>query len=136
MWTTGELEQEIREASSPAVLSSWELDMPPLPNYLGGLLQARGWTVRDVVVRCNLDRSYTYQLFNGTRRPTRQFLLLLALRLGLEEAEAQRLLKIAGREPLYARNRWDAALLYALSHHLTAEAADSLLRQQGLEGLL
>lgn len=135
MKITGELEQEIREADSPASLSADEFRLPPLPEYLRDLLAERGVSVGDVVVRCGLDRSYAYQLFNGTRRPTRDFLLLLSLALGLEEPEAQRLLKIAGRPPLYARDRRDAAALYALNHSLSPEEADALFRDLGQEGL-
>lgn len=135
MKATGELEQEIREADSPASLSADEFRLPPLPEYLRGLLAGRGASVGDIVVRCGLDRSYAYQLFNGTRRPTRNFLLLLSLALSLEEPEAQRLLKIAGRPPLYARDRRDAVVLYALNHGLSPEEADTLLRDLGQEGL-
>lgn len=135
MKTTGELEQEIRQADSPSPLSAEEFGLPPLPEYLRDLLAERGVTVGDVVVRCGLDRSYAYQLFNGTRRPTRNFLLLLSLTLGLEEGEAQRLLKLAGRPPLYARDRRDAGVLYALSHGLSPEEADSLLLAMEQEGL-
>ena len=105
-----------------------EFASPALSDYLSGLLNRRGISVREVADRCNLERSYSYQLFNGTRRPTRNFLLRLALLLELPEEEAQRMLKIAQRPPLYARNRRDAAVLYALSHHLTGEQADGLLR--------
>lgn len=136
MRPTGELENEIRQSGSPAALAAGDFAAPPLPDYLNGLLHRRGMTVRDIVLRCNLERSYGYQLFNGTRRPTRDFLLLLSMVLRLEEAEAQRLLKIAGRAPLYARNRRDAAVLYGLSHGLSAEETDGLLRELGEEGLL
>lgn len=80
--TTGELEQEIREADSLSPLSAEELRLPPLPEYLRGLLTGRGLTVRDVVVRCGLDRSCACQLFNGTRRSSRDFWVLLSLVLG------------------------------------------------------
>ena len=127
MRPTEELEQEIRTSSLPDVLSSEQFSLPKLAEYLVTLLQSRGLTVQDVVRICNLDRSYGYQLFNGTRRPTREFLLQLALTLELEEVEAQRMLKIAGRPPLYARNRWDAAVLYSLTHRLTVEKTNELL---------
>lgn len=127
MRRTEELEQEIRTSSSPDVLSSEQFSLPKLAEYLVTLLQTHGLTVQDVVRICNFDRSYGYQLFNGTRRPTREFLLRLALALELEEAEAQRMLKIAGRTPLYARNRRDAAILYGLTHKLTAEKTNELL---------
>ena len=134
MKSTQELEHQIRESPTPQVLTGADYTSPPLPIYLNSLLHRHGLTVQDVVVACNLDRSYGYQLFNGTRRPSRELLLRLALLLKLGE-EAQRLLKIAGRQPLYARNRRDAAILYALTHGLTAEAAGELLESLGERGL-
>ena len=135
MRTTKELEHQIRESATPQVLTGEDYALPPLPIYLNSLLHRHGLTVQDVVIACNLDRSYGYQLFNGTRRPSREFLLRLALLLKLGEDEAQRLLKIAGRQPLYARSRRDAAVLYALTHNLTADATQDLLAELGEEGL-
>ena len=135
MQSTQELEHAIRESKEPSILKEDVFSMPDLAAYLNGLLQERHLTVQDIVVRCNLDRSYGYQLFNGTRKPTRNFLLRLALLLNLEEAVAQRLLNLAGRQPLYARNRRDAAVLYSLSHGLTLEEAEALLADLGEEGL-
>ena len=135
MQSTQELEHTIRESKEPSILKEDVFSMPDLAAYLNGLLQERHLTVQDIVVRCNLDRSYGYQLFNGTRKPTRNFLLRLALLLNLEEAVAQRLLNLAGRQPLYARNRRDAAVLYSLSHGLTLEEAEALLADLGEEGL-
>ena len=135
MQSTQELEHTIRESKEPSILKEDVFSMPDLAAYLNGLLQERHLTVQDIVVRCNLDRSYGYQLFNGTRKPTRNFLLRLALLLNLEETVAQRLLNLAGRQPLYARNRRDAAVLYSLSHGLTLEEAETLLADLGEEGL-
>ena len=135
MQSTQELEHAIRESKEPSILKEDVFSMPDLTAYLNGLLQEHHLTVQDIVVRCNLDRSYGYQLFNGTRNPTRNFLLRLALLLNLEEAVAQRLLNLAGRQPLYARNRRDAAVLYSLSHGLTLEEAEALLADLGEEGL-
>lgn len=135
MIPTKELEHQIRESNEPSVLAGNAFSAPDLSAYLGELLRSHGFTVQDVVVGCNLDRSYGYQLFNGTRRPTRDFLLHLALLLRLPEGETQRLLKIAGRQPLYARSRRDAAVLYALTHGLTAEETGELLNSMGEDDL-
>ena len=135
MKSTQELEHQIRNSTTAQALTGADYTMPSLPIYLSSLLHRHRLTVQDVVVRCNLDRSYAYQFFNGTRRPSRGFLLRLALLLKLGEDEAQRLLKIAGRQPLYARSRRDAAVLYALTHRLTAEKTDELLESLGEETL-
>lgn len=136
MRPTQELEQEIRTCPDPAVLAGEDYALPPLSEYLSALLEERGLTVRETIQMCNLDRNYGYQLFNGTRHPTRNTLLMLALALHLPETETQRLLKIGARQPLYARNRGDAAVLYALNHDLGVEGADELLRSLGEEGFL
>ena len=136
MKSTQELEQEIRESATPEVLLGGDFHMPSFPIYLNSLLHSRGLSVQDVAVGCHLDRNYSYQLFNGTRRPTRDFLLRLALWLHLSEGEAQRLLKLSGREPLYARNRRDATLLYALTHGLSAEDVGELLDSMDEDALL
>ena len=135
MISTQELEHQIRESREPSALAGNAFLVPDLAAHLSGLLHSCGFTVQDVVVGCNLDRSYGYQLFNGTRRPTRNFLLRLALLLHLPEEETQRLLKIAGRQPLYARSRRDAVILYALAHGLTAEETGELLDNIGEGGL-
>ena len=70
--STQELEHQIRESEEPAVLSEDVFLVPNPAGYLSGLLHRHGSTVQEVVVGCNLDRSYGYQLFNGTRRPTRE----------------------------------------------------------------
>lgn len=135
MKSTEELEHQIRESKTPSVLEETVFDLPDLSAYLSSLLRSHDLTVQDVVLGCNLERTYGYQLFNGTRRPTRNFLLRLALLLRLSERETQRLLKIAGRTPLYARNRRDAAVLYGLTHGLTAEETGELLEKLKEEGL-
>lgn len=136
MKTTQELEQQIRRSPAPVILRDPAFGGADLTAYLRGLLEARGRSVQDIILRCNLDRSYGYQLFNGTRTPTRDFLLLLSVVLQLPEEEAQRLLKLAGRPALYPRNRRDAAVLYALSHRLSLDEANALLTDLGEEKLL
>ena len=133
--STGELEHQIRMSETPAALVEKSYEVPGIVTYMNNLLYERGLTVQDVIVGCDLSRSYAYQLLNGNRFPTRGFLLKFAFMLKLPEAEAQRLLKIAGRQPLYARNRRDAAILYGLSHGMTAEETERLLRSLGEEGL-
>lgn len=131
MKTTHELEQKIRSGKDPSLLDGGDFSLPKLSDYLHTILKAHDMTVIQAIQRCNLDRSYGYQLFNGTRRPTRDMLLTLAIHLGLTERETQRLLKLAGRPVLYARNRRDAAVLYCLSHRLSHAETEELLN--GLE---
>ena len=136
MRSTEELRHDIRSSSGPGLLSGAAFTQPALTFHLSALLEGRGWRVKDAIRACYLERSYGYQLFNGTRPPTRRFLLRLALALELGEEEAQRLLRRAGKAELYPRSRADAAVLYGLTHRLTLEETDKLLLSLGEEGLL
>lgn len=136
MRTTDELRSSIRSSRDPSLLSGGAFSTPDFTFYLCDLLKRRGWLVKDAIRACYLERSYGYQLFNGTRPPTRTFLLRLALALDLGEEETQRLLTRGSRAVLYPRSRFDAAVLYGLTHHLTLEETDELLLSLGEAGLL
>lgn len=97
MITTEELEQAIRRGR-PQALMAEEYAQPSPASYLRQLLRDRGLNTREAIRRCNLDRSYGYQLFNGTRVPSRCLTILMALELRFTEEETQRLLKLAGRQ--------------------------------------
>lgn len=130
MKSTKELEQAVRYGT-PEDLED-ETFSPPTPaEYLQTLLEDRALTVREAIRRCNLDRGYGYQLFNGTRIPSRDLILILALELRFTEEEVQRLLKLSGRPVLYARCRRDAAILYALFHDIGLEETDKMLEELG-----
>lgn len=135
MKSTRSLERAIRSSGGPGLLSGEDFSLPALSDYLQDQLRRRGIPLKDIIRRCNLDRSYGYQLFNGTRRPTRDTLIVLSLELGLREWETQRLLQMAGRAPLYARCRRDAAVFYGLSHRLSPAEVHDLLLELGEPGL-
>lgn len=136
MKATKELEHEITGSTDPDLLVREEFSPPELADYLKELLRLRDMPVKDIIRRCNLERSYGYQLFNGTRRPTRDILMVLSLELRLSVEEARRLFEIAGRPPLYARRRRDAAVLYGLSHGLSPADVHELLLELEEDGLL
>lgn len=136
MKSTRTLEHEIRDSADCGLLSGEDFSLPKWTDYMQGLLQERHLRVKDIIFRCNLERSYGYQIFNGTRRPTRDILMILALVLGLDVEETRRMFELAGRAPLYARCRRDAAVLYGLSHRMTEFDVHELLTELGEEGLL
>ena len=87
MKTTDELRNAIRSSSDPAMLAGGAFTPPDFTFYLCSLLERRDWLVKDAIRACYLERSYGYQLFNGTRPPTRTFTLPLSsvIRLRISE---------------------------------------------------
>ncbi len=129
MKSTQQLLNQIRsrEAADLAFLRDPDYTCPPVAIYLCGLLAERGMTTKDAIQALGLDRTYGYQLFNGTRRPTRNVLIRLAALLELDLAATNRLLQIGGKQPLYPRVREDAAAIFAIEKRLPLERLDALL---------
>ena len=86
------------------------------PEMLRSLCERRGLVPERVIQRAQIDRTYGHQLFNGTRRPSRDKVLQLAISIGLSLEETQQLLQAAGRSPLYPRLKRDAALIFCLKN--------------------
>lgn len=136
MKSTRALEHEIQDSIDYSLLSGEDFSLPNWTDYMSGILQQQNLRVKDIIFRCNLERSYGYQIFNGTRRPTRDTLMILALVLKLNTEETRRMFELAGRAPLYARCRRDAAVLYGLSHGMSETDVHELLLELGEEELL
>lgn len=136
MKSTNALEHEIQDSTDYSLLNGEDFSLPNWTDYMSGILKQRNLRVKDIIFRCNLERSYGYQIFNGTRRPTRDTLMILALVLKLDTEDTRRMFELAGRAPLYARCRRDAAVLYGLSHNMPETDVHELLLELGEDGLL
>lgn len=81
----------------------------------------------EVIRRANIERTYGYQIFNGTRNPSRDKLIQLAFGFGLSLEETQRLLKKSGKSELYSKIKRDAACIFGLSHQMNILEMQELL---------
>ena len=103
--------------------------------YMEELLSTHNTTIRELIPKLGYERSYTYQMFNGTRVPTRLFLLRLAILIGLDFEETQRTLFVTGNTLLYAKIRFDAVMIYALERHYDVTQVEELLQEVGEKSL-
>lgn len=97
--------------------------------YLNDLLKAHNVTVKELIPKLDYDRSYIYQMFNGTRTPTRVFVLRLAVLLRLDYNETQKLLFVTGNTLLYPKIQFDAVMIYSLERHLSEQEIEELLKE-------
>lgn len=91
---------------------------PELTEVLIRYIDEKKMTKSDVIRILNVDRTYGYQLLNGTRTPTRNCLIQIALVLKLDIDEMNYLLQLGGKSQLYVRNLVDARVFYAVKHHM------------------
>lgn len=70
---------------------------------------------------------YLHQLLSGRRTPSRNRLLCICIGLKLNLEETQEFLFHAGMGPLYPRNRWDAIIIFGVSHGMDLFTINDLL---------
>lgn len=111
-----------------------EMALPQFHTYISELCRAAGQVPEQVIRKAAIDRTYGHQLFNGTRKPSRDKVIQLAFGFGLDVDGTQELLKLAQKNALYPRIKRDAAILYCLNKRLDIQETQSVL--QALEQTL
>lgn len=119
---TQDLEKVLREEKFNAKVIE-ENKAPKIYTVIEQYMEEKNIHRSEIIRALNLDRTYGYQILNGTRTPTRVHLIKIGLFLKLPLDEMQRLLKTGGKEILYARNMTDAKTIYAIEHKLGYEEA-------------
>ncbi len=128
--TTEELVNEIKTATDIEdylTTNQNNLLTPHFTEYLSGLLQQKKISRADVVRDSLLDRVYVYQIFSGKRTPSRDKLIAMAFGMHLSDEEAQKMLKYSGNRELYARDKRDALILFALNRQKNIHEVNELL---------
>lgn len=123
MIETLDLERKIREEltfDEEAVLNN---KSPDIHIMINKYITEKNIPHTEIIRRLNVERSYGYQLLNGKRIPTRVQIIKIGLMLKLDFKELQQMLKIAGKEILYAKNLTDARVIYSVERGLDYEKA-------------
>lgn len=129
---TEELLHELRSASSPiAFTAAHDITHRSLSDYLNQLLVEKGLRRVDVVRAAGINETFGYQIFKGQRSPSRDKVLQLAFAMGCDLIETNRLLKAAGVNELYCKNRRDAIIIFCIDHEYTLQRTDEELYRFG-----
>lgn len=115
---TTDLEEELKKPGAFNERTIENNAPPELTDVLSKLMNEKKIKKADVIRILNVDRNYGYQILNGTRIPTRNCLIQIALILKLDTDQISHLLQLAGKSPLYVRNIVDAKVFYAVQHKM------------------
>ncbi len=129
---TEELLHELLDASSPVAFTDRHgISHRTLVKYLNELLEQKGLKRAEVVRAAGINETFGYQIFKGQRNPTRDKVLQLALAMRLSLRETNRLLKAAGANELYCKDRRDAIVLFCIDHGCSLQKTDEELYRFG-----
>ncbi|WP_297037261.1 helix-turn-helix transcriptional regulator [uncultured Enorma sp.] len=129
---TEELLHELLGAPSPVAFTDRHgISHRTLVKYLNELLEQNGLKRAEVVRAAGINETFGYQIFKGQRNPARDKVLQLALAMGLSLRETNRLLKAAGANELYCKDRRDAIVLFCIDHGCSLQKTDEELYRFG-----
>jgi len=104
----------------------------PFHVYISELCKVMGKVRERIIKQASIERTYGHQLFNGTRKPSRDKVIQLAFGFELDVDGTQKLLAMAEKNPLYPRIMRDAVILYCINNHMDIVEAQSMLHDLGL----
>ena len=93
-------------------------------------MKARGITARALYTAALVEKSYFYQLLNGTHLPSRDLAIRLCFGLKLSLAESGELLQSIGYV-FYKRSRRDIVITECLKHRASLYTVETLLDRYG-----
>lgn len=96
-------------------------------DYFEQLLKNKKLKKTDIVKNSGIERTYAYQLLNGTKKPSRDKLIALCIGACLTFEEVQMALKHTGFMPLYPKVRRDAIIIYGIKAKKKIWEIDELL---------
>ena len=103
--------------------------------FLGRYLEEHALTMAGAIRQAQIERSYGYQIFRGIRLPSRDKVLQLAFGMRMNVEDTERMLRIAGKSPLYPRLKRDAVIVFCLKEGITLEETQEYLAKYGLSAL-
>ena len=103
--------------------------------YFRSLPQVQALTDSDLINLSGIEKSYYYQIFKGTRNPSRDKVLRLCIGAGLSMRETTRALELSQLAPLYPKNRRDIIISVAINQHASVLDTDMLLDKYNEEPL-
>lgn len=131
---TEELLRELVETPSlDGFIEGHDLSAPSLADYLTRLLEEKHLSRAQVVRMADINETFGYQIFKGTRHPSRDKVLQIAFAMALTLHETDRALEAAGASSLYSKDRRDAIIIFCLDRGCSLRKVNEELYRFGEE---
>ena len=97
--------------------------------FFDKVLSAKSIKKSDVIKNSAIERTYGYQILNGTKKPSRDKLIQLCIGAEFSFEETQTALKRTGFAPLYTKCKRDCIIVYAIKSKKSVIDTDFLLNK-------
>jgi len=106
-----------------------------LSSYIKAILAEKGMSIADMQKKSGIDRTYIYQIMDGSKNPGRDKIIAMAVACKMTLPECQRALEIAQEGILYAKNRRDSLIIYAIGKKMNIVELNGLLDEYKFDPL-
>lgn len=134
--STDELMNEIKQTNEIEKFierNDGEFTDKPLHEMLNDIITEKKLKKSEVIKGSGLNRVYAYQILAGKKSPSRDKLIAFCFGLQLNVDEMNSLLKSAGMPVLYARNKRDSIIIFAINSGKTVFVTNHILFENGFE---
>ena len=131
---TEDLLDELLHSPTPdAYLQAAPVCDRTLAGYLNELLAEKRLERASVVRMANLNETFGYQIFTGSRNPSRNKVLQIAFAMALSMKETNRALTAAGVSVLNCKDRRDAIIIFCIDRGCSLQKVNEELYRFGEE---
>ena len=138
--TTDELMKILKNQSSySAYISENKASMnssQTLPQMLEQLIAKNHLTKSQAIKNSQLETHYAYQIFKGTKTPSRDKLIMLCIGCGATVEQTRKMLIKLKAAPLYPKDKRDSIILFGILHKIPVIDIDILLYEHGFQTLI
>ena len=104
-----------------------DIEEKEFKDYFSELMKKKKIKVDDMLKSGGIKRQYVYAIKNGEKKPRRDYVLKLAVAIGADVLETNRMLKLAGFSELYVKSQKDAIILFGIRKKKKSYEIDELL---------
>ena len=137
---TSDLMNKLISTDSPEELSQYLNEIrnkypKDLCSYIKAILAEKDMSIADMQKKSCIDRTYIYQIMDGSKHPGRDKIIAMAIACEMTLPECQRALEIAQEGILYAKDRRDSLVIYAINKKMSIMDLNSLLEEYKFQAL-
>lgn len=135
--STEELENELKTIHNSETLEMWidenEIGKGRFCDYLSKLCKEKNIGISSLEKKVALSRAYIYALLNGTKNPTKEAVIKIALGIEADVDTLNLLLKLSGNKELYPKREEDAVIAFGIQNQWSVYQIDELLKKRNLK---
>lgn len=102
-----------------------------IQDFLNKYIKEKNLVKSQILKNAEMNEIYGYQIFSGSRTPSRDKLLALCIGMGMTLEETQGALKIAGFASLYPKSKRDSIIIHGINQGNTIIEINNLLYDNG-----